>query len=227
MPLSPQQIAALIDHTLLRADAAKDDISRLCAEARQHRFASVCVNPWYVPVAAHELLGSAVKVCTVVGFPLGASTTRGKVAETETCLRFGAEEVDMVLNIGALKSGAWDDVREDIAQVAAACHSGKAILKVILETCLLTDPEKREACLLARDAGANFVKTSTGFSTGGATAADVQLMRATVGPAIGVKASGGIRTLADVEAMVAAGANRIGASAGVAILRGVAGDAAY
>lgn len=216
-------IASLIDHTLLRPDATRDEIVKVCQEARQHSFASVCVNPYWVPVVAAELAGSKVKVCTVVGFPLGATPTASKIAEAETAIRAGAQEVDMVLNIGALRSGDTDTVRADIAGVAAACHRHGAILKVILETALLDDNQKVTACSLAKQANADFVKTSTGFAKSGATAHDVALMRAAVGPDIGVKASGGIRTLADLKTMAAAGASRIGASASVKIVQEAAG----
>jgi deoxyribose-phosphate aldolase len=220
------KVAWLIDHTLLRADATASEIRKLCAEAREYGFWSVCVNPYWVPLAASELKGSTVKVCTVIGFPLGASATVIKAAEASEAIKEGAAEVDMVLNIGELKSGNHDAVRADIAAVAQAAHAGHAILKVILETALLTDAQKELASHLAKDAGADFVKTSTGFSTAGATVADVALMRRAVGPALGVKASGGIRTLDDVNAMVAAGATRIGASAGVKIVQQALGRAA-
>ncbi len=213
------EIASLIDHTILKPDATRDDIVKLCREAREYGFASVCVNPYWVPVAAHELKGSKVLVCTVVGFPLGATPTAIKVAETEQAIRAGAQEVDMVLNIGALRSGDFDTVRMDVQAVAEAAHRGGAILKAILETALLDDNQKVIASSLCKIAGADFVKTSTGFSKSGATAHDVALMRATVGPDIGVKASGGIRTLADLETMKAAGASRIGASASVKIVQ--------
>jgi deoxyribose-phosphate aldolase len=215
-------IAALIDHTILRADATRADVVKVCREARQYSFASVCVNPYWVPLVRQELAGSPVKVCTVVGFPLGATSTEAKVAETQTAVREGAREIDMVINIGALKSGDRDAVRSDIEKVARATHEGGAILKVIIETSLLTDPEKTLASALAKEAGADYVKTSTGFSTGGATAHDVALMRAAVGPLMGVKASGGIRTLDDLRAMTAAGATRIGASASVKIVEATA-----
>jgi deoxyribose-phosphate aldolase len=211
-------IAGLIDHTLLSPGATAEDIRRVCAEALRYSFASVCVNPYWTRLAAAELAGSPVKVCTVVGFPLGASTTGSKVAETEEAVRAGAREIDMVLNIGELRGANLDAVREDIQAVAESAHQGGAIVKVILETALLNDEQKIAACLLARRAGADFVKTSTGFSTGGATVHDVALMRKAVGPGMGVKASGGIRTLEDLESMVAAGATRIGASASVKIM---------
>ncbi len=213
-----QPIASYFDHTLLRADATEQEIGKLCQEARDHGFFSVCVNPYWVRLAVALLDGSKVKVCTVVGFPLGANTTEIKVAETQSATREGAREIDMVINVGELKAGNSDAVRTDIASVVDAAHKGGAIVKVIIETALLTDDLKVRACQIAKKAGAEFVKTSTGFSTAGATAADVALMRRTVGPAIGVKASGGIRTLADFRAMVDAGANRVGASASVKIL---------
>lgn len=213
------EIAALIDHTILKPEATREDIVKLCREAREYGFISVCVNPYWVPLAAHELKGSPVKVCTVAGFPLGATPTAVKVAEAEQAIRAGAQEVDMVLNVGALRSGDFDTVREDVKAVAEACHRGGAILKVILETALLDDNQKVIASSLCKIAGADFVKTSTGFAKSGATAHDVALMRAAVGPGIGVKASGGIRTLSDLETMKAAGASRIGASASVKIVQ--------
>lgn len=216
-----QRIAALIDHTILRADATRDDIRRVCAEAQEYEFASVCANGYWVPLIASELAGTQVKVCTVAGFPLGAMSTEAKLAETEIAIRHGANEVDMVINVGLLKGGERDAVQRDIATLAAACHAGGAILKVILETCLLTDDEKRIACELSRSAGADFVKTSTGFGAAGATESDIALMRTAVGSEMGVKASGGIRTLPDLQKMVAAGASRIGASASVSILKSV------
>jgi deoxyribose-phosphate aldolase len=215
-------IALLIDHTLLKPEATDADIRKLCAEARQYGFASVCVNPYWVPVAAVELGGSAVKVCTVVGFPLGANATEVKSFETGVAMAEGALEIDMVLNIGALRGGMADAVREDIIAVVDTAHLGGAIVKVILETALLTKEEKIEACQLAVAAGADFVKTSTGFAASGATAEDIALMREVVGPAMGVKASGGVRTLEDLKKMVAAGATRIGTSAGVKIVEATA-----
>ena len=199
------------------------DIVQLCREALENNFASVCVNAYWVPLVAAELAGSPVKVCTVVGFPLGATSTETKVAETEDALRAGAQEIDMVQNIGALRGDERETVEEEIALVAAVCHRASAIVKVILENSLLTDDQKVTACLLAKDAGADFVKTSTGFSSSGATVHDVELMRRTVGPIIdgkgmGVKASGGIRTLDDLLKMLDAGATRIGASASVKII---------
>jgi deoxyribose-phosphate aldolase len=219
MSYSAPSIARLIDHTLLRPEATRADILRLCAEARDFNFASVCVNAYWVPMAASQLAGSAVKVCTVVGFPLGATSTEAKVGETEAALRAGAQEIDMVQNIGALRGDDDRAVEEEIALVAAASHRHGAIVKVILETSLLTDDQKVVACRLAQMAGADFVKTSTGFSSSGATVHDVELMRRTVGPSMGVKASGGIRTLDDLLGMLAAGATRIGASAGVKIVQ--------
>ena len=216
-------IAALIDHTLLRADATRDDIIKVCREARKYNFASVCINPYWVPLVAAELTGCPVKVCTVVGFPLGATSTEAKVAETEAALRVGAQEIDMVQNVGALRSGEYDAVRSDIAAVVAAAHRAGAIVKVILETALLDDNQKVMASMLAKMARADFVKTSTGFGPSGATAHDVELMRLAVGPEMGVKASGGIRTLDDLKKMAAAGATRIGASASVKIVEATAG----
>jgi deoxyribose-phosphate aldolase len=215
-------IAALIDHTILKPDATRSDVVKVCREARQYGFASVCVNPYWVPLVHAELAGCAVKVCTVVGFPLGATFTEVKVAETAAALRSGAQEIDMVINVGALRSGDHEAVRQDIQQVVATAHAAGAAVKVILETALLDDNQKAIACTLCKLAGADFVKTSTGFSTAGATAHDVALMRQVVGPEMGVKASGGIRTLEDVRAMTAAGATRIGASASVKIVEATA-----
>ena len=216
-----KRIAAMIDHTLLRPEATSADIRKVCAEARQYGFASVCVNPYWVPLAAAELAGSAVKVCTVVGFPLGASATAIKVAETENAVREGAREIDMVINIGELRGENFDAASGDIQAVVDAAHRGGAIVKTILETALLDDSQKTTACELAKGAGAEFVKTSTGFGPQGATAHDVALMRRAVGHEMGVKASGGIRTLEDLKKMVAAGATRIGASASVAIVESI------
>jgi deoxyribose-phosphate aldolase len=212
------EIAGLIDHTILKAEATRLDVLKVCEEARQYLFASVCVNSYWVPLVADRMEGTSVKVCTVVGFPLGAASTESKVYEATSAIRQGAHEVDMVLNIGELRSGDLESVKVDIAAVADACHASGAILKVILETALLTDEQKVIACELSKAAHADFVKTSTGFSTSGATVADVELMRRAVGPDMGVKASGGIRTLEDFRKMVAAGANRIGASASVKIV---------
>lgn len=206
----------LIDHTLLKADATEDMIRKLCQEAKEHHFASVCVNPGYVPLC-HELLKDTdVKVCTVVGFPLGATSTYSKIDETKAAIFDGADEIDMVINIGKLKDHQDDYVRNEIARLKHICDT--RVLKVIIETCLLTEEEKIRACLLAKDARADFVKTSTGFSTGGATVEDVKLMRETVGPKMGVKASGGVKTKEDFDKMVEAGANRIGTSNGVALV---------
>ena len=205
-------IASLIDHTLLRPEATRADIVKLCGEAKQYGFATVCINPYWVPLAASELTGTAVKVCTVAGFPLGATSTEAKVAEAAAALRAGAREVDMVINVGALRSGDLDTVKMDIQAVTRVCHDAGAIVKVILETALLDDGQKTTACGLAQAAGADFVKTSTGFGPAGATVQDIVLMRHAVGPRMGVKAAGGIRTLDDFRAMVAAGASRVGAS---------------
>jgi deoxyribose-phosphate aldolase len=211
-------IASLIDHTLLKPEASRSDIEKLCAEAVQFGFASVCINPWYVPLAAEMVRGSAVKVCAVVGFPLGATLPRVKIYEAEEAIKLGAREIDMVQNIGALKSGDDAQVESDMRGVVEASHRGGAICKVILETALLTASEKVRASLAAKRAGADFVKTSTGFSSSGATAEDVALMRAAVGEKLGIKAAGGIRTLEDLRKMVHAGATRIGASASVQII---------
>jgi deoxyribose-phosphate aldolase len=211
-------VARLIDHTILKPEATRDEVRQVCVEALQFEFASVCVNPFWARFAAGELRDSPVKVCTVAGFPLGATTTPGKVAEALAALRDGAEEIDMVINVGGIRGGERDIVKADIQGVVSASHGHGAIVKVIIETALLDDAQKVLACRLAQDAGADFVKTSTGFSKAGATAADVTLMRRTVGKSMGVKASGGIRTLDDLKDMVAAGATRIGASASVRIM---------
>ncbi len=213
------EIAKMIDHTLLKPDATQDQIAQLCYEARKYGFAAVCVNPTWVKLCSQLLKGSPVRVCTVVGFPLGATPTEVKAYEAQQAIDDGATEVDMVINIGALKSKDYALVERDIATVARTCHAGGAILKVILETALLTDEEKVIACQLAKAAGADFVKTSTGFGPGGATVHDVELMRRVVGPEMGVKAAGGIRSYQDAKAMIAAGATRIGASAGVQIVQ--------
>jgi len=212
-------VASLIDQTLLKPEASKETILGLCSGARSRGFATVCVNPYWVEVARRELDGSSVKVCTVIGFPLGANETATKVCEAERALFQGAGELDMVLNIGALRGNDSDFVLREISQLVQLAHTGGALLKVILETCLLNEQEKREACRLAVQAGADFVKTSTGFSKSGATLEDVRLMRAEVGDRTGVKASGGIRTLSALREMVRAGANRIGTSSGLEILR--------
>lgn len=214
-----EEIAGLIDHTVLKPDARRADIEQCCAEAREQRFASVCVNPVYIAEVHRLLADSGVKTCSVIGFPLGACRTADKVAEARGVLGDGAQEVDMVLQLGALKDGDDAAVHDDIAAVAAACHEHDAILKVILETGLLTTEEKERACRLCVKASADFVKTSTGFGNGGATVDDIALMAAAVREAgLGVKASGGVRTYADACAMIAAGATRIGASSGVAIV---------
>ncbi len=215
-------LAKMIDHTLLKPDATQDQIAQLCFEARKYGFASVCVNPTWVELCAQLLKGSLVKVCTVIGFPLGASAPEVKAFETQVALDHGAHEIDMVINIGALKARDLELVARDIRGVVAATHAGGAIVKVIIEAVLLTDEEKTIACLLSKEAGADFVKTSTGFASGGATVHDVALMRKTVGPEMGVKAAGGVRTFEDAENMIKAGATRIGASAGVKIIQGPA-----
>ena len=214
-----KSLAGMIDHTLLKPDATADKIAQLCFEAKKYHFASVCVNPTNVKLCADLLRGSDVKVCTVIGFPLGATTTEVKVAETKNALDNGATEIDMVMNIGALKAGDTELVAHDIHEVVQATHAANAILKVIIETALLTDEEKTVACLLAKEAGADYVKTSTGFSSGGATVHDVALMRKAVGPNLGVKAAGGIHSHEEAEQMIAAGATRIGASAGIKIIQ--------
>lgn len=213
-------LARMIDHTMLKPEATPQEITTLCEEAKTYNFASVCVNPSYVQLCRQLLIGTQVKVCTVIGFPLGATTTAVKRLEAEEALSNGAEEVDMVINIGKLKAGDYDYVFNDINQIATVAKSKNAVLKVILETALLTDEEKIKACILSKQAKADFVKTSTGFSKGGATAADVALMRYVVGSSVGVKASGGVRTLEDAELMIKSGADRIGASASVKIVSG-------
>lgn len=220
-------IASTIDHTLLKPEATSAEVDKLCAEALQHRFASVCVNGTWVRRCAEILHGSGVAVCSVVGFPLGAMAPEVKAYEARRAIEDGACEIDMVLNVGALKSGDHDFVRRDIAGLAQVCHRHGARLKVILETALLGDDEKVRACELAREAGADFVKTSTGFSKGGATVHDVALMRRTVGPTMGVKASGGVRDAKDAKAMLEAGATRLGASASVAIVSGQRSASSY
>ena len=213
-------LSHMIDHTILKPAASQSEIAQLCFEAKKYSFISVCVNPSNVSLCADLLKGSDVLVCTVVGFPLGATSTEAKVFETQKSIRDGAKEVDMVINIGALRSRDYETVRNDIAAIASACHADGAILKVIIEAALLTDEEKVIACQLAKIAGADFVKTSTGFGPGGATAEDVALMRRVVGPTMGVKAAGGIRTYDDAQKMIAAGASRIGASASIKIIQG-------
>ncbi len=213
------QLSHMIDHTILKPEATQDQIAQLCFEARKYGFASVCVNPTNVKLCASLLQGTDIDICTVVGFPLGATPTDVKVFETQQAIREGATEVDMVMNVGALKSRDYELLRGDIAAIARVCHAGNAILKVIIEAALLTDEEKVIACQLAKVAGADFVKTSTGFGPGGATVEDVALMRRVVGPSIGVKAAGGIKTLEDAQKMIAAGASRLGASASVKIIQ--------
>lgn len=214
--MDKKTIASMIDHTLLKPEATPAQVEKLCAEAAEYHFASVCVNPVYIPLAARRLKDTGVKVCCVVGFPLGAIAPEQKAAEAASCAAMGAEELDMVIHVGAAKAGNWALVQRDIEGVVKAA-AGRTV-KVIIETCLLTDEEKVKTCEAAKAAGAHFVKTSTGFSTGGATTHDIALMRKTVGPEMGVKASGGIRDYATAMAMIEAGANRIGASAGIEIV---------
>ena len=221
---SSTEIASLIDHTLLKPEAAKQDVLRVCQEASEFGFACVCINPFWVRIAAEALAGSTARVCTVIGFPLGANDTRTKLAEADYGLAQGAKELDMVQNIGALRSKDFHLVHKEIADLADVAHASGVILKVILETCLLSDTEKITACKLAMEADADFVKTSTGFSTGGATLEDVSLMRRTVGEKVGVKAAGGVRTLRVLREMVSAGATRIGTSSGASIIRELAAE---
>jgi deoxyribose-phosphate aldolase len=220
---TPASLAGYIDHTLLKPEASVAEIKQICSEAKENHFASVCVNPSYIKLVADELAGSGVVPCCVVGFPFGTHTPEAKAAETAQAVADGAREVDMVINVGAVKSGDWDLVERDIAAVVGAAD--KADVKVILETSLLTDEEKVRTCQLSKKVGAAFVKTSTGYSSGGATAHDVALMRETVGPDMGVKASGGVRTYEDAVAMLNAGANRLGASAGIKIIAGPSAEA--
>lgn len=222
-PQLAPEIAVLIDHTLLKPEATRADIIQVCEEAVRYGFASVCVNPYWVPLVAERLRCSPVKVCSVCGFPLGATYPAAKRAEAAEAVRMGAQEVDMVINVGALRSGEFDLVRHDISGVVEESHAAEALTKVILETALLNDEDKVAACLLARAAGADFVKTSTGFGPGGATLHDVELMRFVVGEELGIKAAGGVRSLEDVKKMVSAGATRIGASASVKIMEEAAG----
>ncbi|MFS0672856.1 deoxyribose-phosphate aldolase [Ornithinibacillus sp. 179-J 7C1 HS] len=221
-----QNLEKFIDHTLLKPDTTKESILKIVEEAKEYEFASVCVNPHWVSLCYEHLKDTPVKVCTVIGFPLGATSTETKVFETKQAISEGATEVDMVINIGELKSGNDDFVKQDILAVVEAAR-GQALTKVIIETSLLTDDEKVRACKLAKEAGADFVKTSTGFSGGGATVEDITLMRKTVGPEMGVKASGGVRDLSGAKAMISAGATRIGASAGVDIINGNQGTSDY
>ena len=222
--MDKQQLAKMIDHTILKPEADKASIEKLCKEALEYNFASVCINPTNVELAAKLLKGSEVKVCTVIGFPLGANTMEVKAFETKDAIAKGADEVDMVINIGRLKDKDYEYVEKDIKAVVDAADK-KALTKVIIETCLLTEEEK--VCELAKKAGADFVKTSTGFSTGGATPEDIKLMRETVGPDMGVKASGGVRSIEDAEAVIKNGATRIGASASIAICEGKVSDSTY
>nr|WP_207670928.1 deoxyribose-phosphate aldolase [Caloramator sp. E03] len=215
--MSKDYIASIIDHTILKPEAVPDDIKRICKEAKENKFASVCVNPCHVKLVKKELEGSDVKVCTVIGFPLGANSSCVKAFETKKAIEDGAQEVDMVINIGMLKANEYDYVRDDIKAVVEAAE-GKALVKVIIETCLLTDEEKVMACKLAKEAGADFVKTSTGFSKWGAKVEDIKLMRQTVGEDMGVKASGGVHSFEDAVAMIEAGASRIGASSSLKII---------
>ena len=221
---APTGVAAMIDHTLLKPDATRQNIEELCREAAQFKFATVCVNPTWVAPCARLLAGSGVGVCSVVGFPLGATTADVKGYETQRAIFDGAREIDMVINVGALKSGDLRGVERDIEAVVAPCRDCRVLSKVIIEAALLTDDEKVTACTLAKAAGADYVKTSTGFGPGGATAADVALMRRVVGAEMGVKAAGGVRDLESVKAMIAAGATRVGASAGVKIVQQARGD---
>lgn len=225
--LANKSIARKIDHTLLKPDATVDDITALCDEAKKYQFASVCVNPGNVSLCSNLLKGSNVKVCTVIGFPLGATTTEAKRFEAEQAIKNGAEEIDMVINVGQLKQGNYDYVFNDVNQVVLAAKKNNNICKVILETALLSDEEKIKACIICKHAGADFVKTSTGFSKGGATVGDIALMKYVVGSSVGVKASGGIRSREDANAMIASGADRIGASASVKIVLGQKSESSY
>ncbi|HAT02305.1 MAG TPA: deoxyribose-phosphate aldolase [Oribacterium sp.] len=219
MEITKKNVAGIIDHTNLKPEASEEQITKLCEEAKEYGFASVCVNPGYVALAAEALKGSTVNVCTVIGFPLGATTSASKAFEAKDAIANGATEVDMVVNIGMIKSGKWDYVKDDIKAVVDAANG--VLVKVIIETCLLTDDEKVKVCQLAKEAGADFVKTSTGFSKWGAKPEDVALMRKTVGPEMGVKASGGIHTAEEAIACINAGATRLGVSAGIAVVNGL------
>jgi deoxyribose-phosphate aldolase len=221
--MTPEQIAGMIDHTLLSAVSSEEDIVRICGEAKQYGFATVCVNPYWVPLASRELAGSKVGLTTVIGFPLGANRTEIKTAEALDAISAGATEIDMVLNVGALKSGHLDEVKRDIEEVVKICK-GKVPLKVIIETCYLTDEEKKQVSLLSKEAGADFIKTSTGFGTGGATVEDIVLIRHVVGPDMGIKASGGVRDLDIARKLIQAGATRLGASSSIAIVTGGVGQ---
>jgi deoxyribose-phosphate aldolase len=221
--MTPEKIAGMIDHTLLSAVSSEADIVRICGEAKQYGFATVCVNPYWVPLASRELAGSKVGLTTVIGFPLGANRTEIKTAEALDAISAGATEIDMVLNVGALKSGHLDEVKRDIEEVVKICK-GKVPVKVIIETCYLTDEEKKQVSLLSKEAGADFVKTSTGFGTGGATVEDIALIRHVVGPDMGIKASGGVRDLDIARKLIQAGATRLGASSSIAIVTGGVGQ---
>jgi deoxyribose-phosphate aldolase len=221
--MKSEQIAAMIDHTLLKADGTQQDIIKLCMEAKQYNFATVCVNPYWVQLAVQELKDSKVGITTVIGFPLGSSTSLVKSTEASDSIRNGATEIDMVLNVGALKSGDFDAVERDIEGVVLACK-GKAIVKVIIETCYLTDDEKKRAAEMCKSAGADFVKTSTGFGPSGATLKDIQLIRQTVGNEMGIKASGGVRDLPFAIQLIEAGATRLGTSSGIALVTGGIGN---
>jgi deoxyribose-phosphate aldolase len=223
----PSNIASYIDHTLLKPEASEAEILKVCAEAAGYRFKSVCVNPVWVKTVKTALKGSGVLTCSVIGFPLGATPSDVKAFEARGAVLDGADEIDMVINIADARASDKGALVDDIKTVAEAVHAGEAILKVIIETALLSDDQKILACEAAVEAGADFVKTSTGFNGGGATVEDVALMRRTVGPGLGVKASGGVRSLADAQAMIAAGATRIGASSGIAIVKGEQGSSAY
>lgn len=226
LQMEKNKLARMIDHTLLKPDACEQGVRKLCQEALEYKFASVCINPGYVQLCADLLKGSEVKVCTVIGFPLGATTSDTKAFETRDAISKGAQEVDMVINVGKLKDKDLDYVKKDIEAVVNEAK-GKALTKVIIETCLLNNEEKVTACKIAKEAGADFVKTSTGFSTGGATFEDIKLMRETVGANMGVKASGGVRSYEDTMKMIEAGATRIGASASIAICEGLKSDSTY
>ncbi|WP_422758332.1 deoxyribose-phosphate aldolase [Paenarthrobacter sp. C1] len=225
--VAPANIASYIDHTLLKPEASESDILKVCAEAVEYRFKSVCVNPVWVKTVTKALKGSGVLTCSVIGFPLGATPTDVKVFEARGAVLDGANEIDMVINMASARANDKGALVDDIRAVAETVHAGEAILKVIIETSMLNDEQKVIACEAAAEAGADFVKTSTGFNGGGATVEDVALMRKTVGPGLGVKASGGVRSLADAQAMIAAGATRIGASSGIAIVKGEQGSSAY
>lgn len=219
MEINKKSVAGIIDHTILKPNATKEQIIKLCNEAKEYGFASVCVNPTHIALCAEQLKGTEVAVCTVIGFPLGANTSAVKAFETKDAIANGATEVDMVVNVGAIKDGNWDLVQSDIAAVVEAANG--TLVKVIIETCLLTDEEKAQVSKVAKAAGANFVKTSTGFSTGGATPHDVAIMREAVGPELGVKASGGIHNAEEAIACINAGATRLGCSAGIAVVSGL------